>query len=68
MKKAITKFTESQVAIYKTSDGQTRIDVRFAGDMAWLTQKQMAELFGKGVPTINEHVKNIFKENELREK
>lgn len=36
-------------------------------DTVWLTQKQMALLFDKGIPTINEHIKNIFKEGELQE-
>ncbi|MDP2806644.1 MAG: RhuM family protein, partial [bacterium] len=65
MKKTITKFNESQVAIYKTSDGQTRIDVRFAGDTVWLTQKQMADVFDKDTDTIGLHIKNIYQTGEL---
>lgn len=64
MKKQITK---SQIIIYKTESGETKIDVRFDGDTVWLTQKHLAELFGVTIPTINEHIKNIYKECELKE-
>lgn len=57
----------SQIIIYKTSSGETKLDVRFDGDTVWLTQDQMASLFGKGRSTIAEHILNIFKENELEE-
>ncbi|EKE21668.1 MAG: hypothetical protein ACD_7C00160G0001 [uncultured bacterium] len=57
----------SQIIIYKTEDGQTKIDVRFDGETVWLTQKLLAELFQVTIPTINEHIKNIYKEAELKE-
>ena len=41
--------------------------MRLEKETVWLTQKQMAMLFDKGVPTINEHIKNIYKERELRQ-
>ncbi|KKR34488.1 MAG: hypothetical protein UT66_C0023G0011, partial [candidate division CPR2 bacterium GW2011_GWC1_39_9] len=56
---------ESQLIIYKSEDGQTKIDVRFDGETVWLTQKLLAELFQVTVPTINEHIKNIYQEGEL---
>lgn len=59
---------KSQIIIYKTEDGRTKIDVRFDGDTVWLTQKLLAELFQVTVPTVNEHIKNIYKEAELKEK
>ena len=58
----------SQIIIYQTEDGQTKIDVQFQNEMVWLTQKLMAELFEVSVPTINEHLKNIFFTQELEEK
>lgn len=58
----------SQIIIYQTEDGQTKIDVQFQDEMVWLTQKLMAELFEVSVPTINEHLKNIFFTQELEEK
>src|SRR6266849_681856 len=51
---------------YQTDDGATRIEVRFQGETIWLSQKVMAELFQKDVRTINEHIRNVFDEGELR--
>ncbi len=53
--------------IFKTTDGKLSIDVNLNEDTVWLNQKQMGELFDKNVKTINEHIKNIFKEGELQE-
>ncbi len=55
------------IEIYQSPDGQAHIDVRFEQDTLWLSQVQMAELFDKDVRTINEHIKNIYKEQELIE-
>ena len=57
----------NKIIIYNTADGQTKIDVRLENETVWLNQKQMAELFQKTVPTINEHIKNVFLEGELAE-
>jgi len=59
--------TNSEIIIYQTEDGQTRIQTRLENETVWLTQAQMAELFGKGRSTITEHISNIFKEGELNE-
>lgn len=56
---------KSQIIIYKTKDGSTQIEVHMTGETVWLSQKKMAELFEVGVPTINEHIKNIFSTHEL---
>ncbi len=53
--------------LYKTEDENVSVDVRIADDTVWLTQEQMATLFGKGRSTITEHIQNIFKEGELKE-
>jgi hypothetical protein len=50
----------SDVLIYQTEDGNTRIDVRLENKTVWMTQKAMADLYQKGVNTINEHIKNIY--------
>lgn len=44
--------------------GSTQINVKFEQDTVWLTQAQMAELFGKGRTTITEHIQNVFSENK----
>jgi len=55
----------SEILIYQTDDGQTRIQTLLQDETVWLTQAQMADLFTKSVPTINEHIKNIYEEGEL---
>lgn len=57
--------TNEPIIIYQSADGSTTTEVRLDGDTVWLTQKQMAALFDKNVMTINEHIANIFSENEL---
>ena len=60
------KFNKGEIVIYKEK-GVPTLKIRLLEDTVWLTQKQMAKLFDKGVPTVNEHIKNIFKEKELEE-
>jgi len=55
----------NKIIIYNTADGQTKIDVRLEHETVWLTQDQMAELFDKSKSTVNEHIQNIYNENEL---
>lgn len=55
----------SDIIMYQTEDGLTKIEVEFDKDTVWLTQDQMAELFQKSKSTINEHIKNIYEEGEL---
>jgi hypothetical protein len=62
------KNQQSQIIIYQAEDGQTKIDVQFQDETVWLTQDQIAALFDKGRSTITEHIRNIFKEGELKEK
>ena len=50
---------------YQTEDGRTRIQCRFADETIWLSQALIAEMFQKDVRTINEHLVNIFDEDEL---
>lgn len=57
--------TESQIRIFQTADGQVQLDVSLEQDTVWLNQRQMAELLDKDVRTINEHIKNIYKEQEV---
>jgi hypothetical protein len=55
----------SEIILYQTEDGRTRIQCRFENETIWLTQKLMADLFQKDVRTINEHIQNVFAEAEL---
>jgi hypothetical protein len=56
-----------EILLYKNQDGKIKIDVRLEEETVWLTQAQMAELFGKSKKTISEHIQNIFKESELNQ-
>ncbi len=56
---------KSQIIIYKTEDGQTKIDVRFEDETVWLTQNALVELFQSSKANISEHIKNIYTEKEL---
>ncbi len=57
---------ENQIEIYQSNDGQTQIEVKFREETIWLTQKQIASLFGTEIPAINKHTKNIYKDGELK--
>jgi hypothetical protein len=57
----------SEILIYQNQEGNIKVDVRLQEETVWLTQDQMAQLFGKGRSTITEHIGNIFKEGELDE-
>ncbi|MBE0626601.1 MAG: virulence protein RhuM/Fic/DOC family protein [Burkholderiales bacterium] len=54
-----------EVKVFEAADGSLSVDVRLEGESVWLTQKQMAELFGKHVMTVNSHISNVFAESEL---
>ena len=56
-----------EIVLYRTEDGDTRIECRFANENIWLSQALMAELFQTTVPNINLHIKNILAEGELAE-
>ncbi len=56
---------KNTIVLYRTADGKVTVDVFFARDNFWLTQKTMAELFGVNAPAISKHLKNIFESGEL---
>lgn len=62
-----TPHNHSDFILFKTEDQKISVDVRFEEETVWLTQTQMAVLFGKDKRTISEHIGNIFKEGELDE-
>ena len=67
MKKEVALYSPSNesVVIYRTEDNTLQLDVQVKGDTVWLTQQQIAELFGVKQPAISKHLSNIFKEGEL---
>lgn len=56
---------ESELVLYQTEDGITRLHVRLVEGTVWLTQRQLADLYQVSVPTVSEHLHNIFDEGEL---
>jgi len=57
----------SEILLYQTEDGRTRIECRFEDETIWLTQALIAELFQIGVNTVNHHLKETFESGEIRE-
>ena len=55
----------SEIIMYQTDDGLTKIETAFDGDTVWLSIDQMAELFQRNKSTISRHISNIFNEGEL---
>lgn len=66
MNKLIRNST-AEFLMFTSSAGEESIEVKVEDETVWLTQKLIAELFGKGRSTITEHLKNIFSEGELEE-
>ena len=59
------KIPDNQIVFYQAPEGAVNIEVLYAEENIWLSQKRMAELFDTTVPNINMHLKNIFKKREL---
>jgi len=70
MSKKDKKHTDDkgEVLIYRAKDGQAKLEVNLRDETVWLTQKQIAELFGIERSVITKHLRNIFKTEELEEK
>ncbi len=60
-------MANSEILLYQTENGQTKIDVRVEDETVWLSQVQMAELFQITKQNISLHIKNVFDEGELQE-
>ncbi len=64
----MTTESNNQILIYQTEDGKTKIQTRLEDETVWLTIDQMAELFQKSRSTVNEHIINIYDEEELKKR
>ena len=62
---ALYNPSDGSVVVYHSEDGTLQLDVQLSEDTVWLTQQQIAELFGVKQPAISKHLSNIFKEGEL---
>jgi len=58
---------KGEILLYQTESGKIKLDVNIQDETVWLTQEQMALLFGKGRSTVTEHIINVFEENELEQ-
>lgn len=58
-------MTKDEIIIYKNEEGLPVIEVAIKNETLWLTQKQIADIFGTQVPAINKHIKNIYQDKEL---
>ena len=63
----MTENLNDKIIIYQSEDGKTQLDVKLEHETVWLTQKQIAELFGTKRPAITKHLKNIYASEELIE-
>ena len=66
-KEGIYNISQSEIIIYQTEDGNTKIDVKFEYETVWLAQAQLCELYQTSKSNVSEHIKHIFEE-ELEEK
>ena len=57
--------SKSEMILYKTPDGSVKLDVRMESETLWLTQAQIAQLYGRDISVISRHMSNIFTEGEL---
>ena len=60
------KSPRSEIILYQTEDGKTRLNVRLENETVWLTQSQIADLFQTSIPNVSMHIRNIFREGELQ--
>ena len=63
----MTENLNDKIIIYQSEDGKTQLDIKLEKETVWLTQKQIAELFGTKRPAISKHLKNIYTSEELTE-
>ncbi len=61
----MTETPQGEIVVYEAPDGEVRVDVRVERETVWLTQHQMAELFGRERSVVTKHIRNAFREGEL---
>jgi len=66
-KELAIRNSTAEFLIFTSQAGKESIEVKFEDETVWLTQKMLSKLFDVSIPTINEHLKNIFKSKELNE-
>ncbi|EFB73114.1 hypothetical protein PROVRUST_05913 [Providencia rustigianii DSM 4541] len=64
MSENLPEAPQGEFVLFRSVDGQTRVECRFESDTLWLSQSWICELYGKAKATISEHISNIFTENK----
>jgi len=64
----MTDAPNGEIVVYEAPDGSAQVDVRLERETVWLSQEQMAELFGRERSVVTKHIRNVFKEGELEPK
>ena len=65
MNELVPKESGGEFLLYRTEDGQVKVEVRLQNETVWLTQQMISELFQTTVPNISMHIRNIYAEGEL---
>ena len=65
IRKSLPAEPGGKIVVYETSDGEVRVDVRLDRETVWLTQRQMAEVFGTSIDNVGLHLKNVYSNDEL---
>jgi hypothetical protein len=63
----MAEISSGEIVVYAAPGGEIRVDVRLAHDTVWLSQEQMADLFGRERSVVTRHIRNLFREGELAE-
>ena len=61
-------MNKNEIVLFETDDNEVSLQVQMQDETVWLTQSQMAELFGRDVSVISRHINNVFKEGEVDKK
>jgi len=61
----VPKDVSTEFLLYRSPNGEIKVEVFIHNENVWLTQKRMAELFDVGIPAISKHLDNIYDEGEL---
>ena len=64
MSENLPEAPQGEFVLFRSVDGQARVECRFESDTLWLSQSSICELYGKAKATISEHISNIFTENK----
>ena len=65
MTSEVSEIPRGEIVVYEAPEGDVRVEVRLERETVWLTQQQMAELFGRERSVVTKHIRNAYREGEL---